>query len=403
MSDIIRQDIQLLSLPSVGEQPAYLEPLIHQIWPHRAEEIYSLFVNGGSDIDANTDHPHVVMLNGEPIGVTGFYKYDDQDVGLCWHGIAPAHRGMGLSRAAFMQICSLAARAYPTARNIVELIPSDREHDLVSYFHKLGFAHQGEVANFDYLPKGPVWKIYRCPLQRKVRRRFHGEAEFWKTTRVIVHFVGVCGAGKSTLCKRLAERITQHGGKVIGTIDYDPHTPDYQRTNERAFSRELDLRNIDANFVDPDVHRDILVHTMGMLGSWMASDANVVLVDRWYESYDHLPTEHIESIEDTIRFSGFQMRHVFLVIANDRNGNDAESIHQRLLHTKGTRPDSWWNSGPDTIEEFVRGEQECQQTYRSFVNRVEFPSVTMRTVDMDWDEYEDEIVQSLMSFNSVRP
>jgi hypothetical protein len=157
--------IELAPLPSIGEQPAYLESLIRQIWPHRAEEIYSLFVNGGSDIDANTDHPHVVVLNNEPIGITGFYKYDDEYVGLCWHGIAPAHRGKGFSRQAFTQICTLAVEYYPQASGMVELIPSDRKLDLEPYFTKLGFYETGLVANFDYLPKGPEWRIFRCDLR----------------------------------------------------------------------------------------------------------------------------------------------------------------------------------------------------------------------------------------------
>jgi|GEM_PF-6336177 len=156
--------VQLASLPSMGTQPAYIEGLIRQIWPHRAEEIYSLFVNGGSDIDAATDHPFVVTLDGEPIGITGFYKYDGRDVGLCWHGIIPAHRGKGLSRAAFAQVRALAADTYQTATDIIELIPSDKEQDLSPYFRNLGFAHHGEVATFDYLPKGPEWRVYRAPL-----------------------------------------------------------------------------------------------------------------------------------------------------------------------------------------------------------------------------------------------
>jgi|GEM_PF-4124456 len=231
-----------------------------------------------------------------------------------------------------------------------------------------------------------------------------GESHFWKNVRVVVHLVGICGAGKSTLCKRLADRVVRHGGKVIGTIDYDPHTPDHQRTNERAFSRELDRRNIEANFLDPVVHRDIVAHTMTMLGSWMASDANVVLVDRWYESYDRLPAEHIACIEDTIRGSGFQMRHFFLVVgkdSDDRESNDADAIRERLLHAKGTRPASWWESGPDTLEEFVRGEQQCQQDYRAFVERVAFPSATMSTAEMNWKKYEDAIVDTLRSFRSL--
>lgn len=156
--------IQLEALPSTGAQPGYLEGLIRQIWPHRSQEIFGLFVNGGSEIDATTDHPFVITSDGKPIGITGFYKYDDRDVGLCWHGIIPAHRGQGASRSAFSKICTLAAEKYQTATEIIELVPSDREGVLAPYFCRLGFSHHGEVATFDYLPKGPAWLVYRAPL-----------------------------------------------------------------------------------------------------------------------------------------------------------------------------------------------------------------------------------------------
>jgi signal recognition particle GTPase len=123
------------------------------------------------------------------------------------------------------------------------------------------------------------------------------EAELWPTARDIVHFVGMCGAGKSTLSSRLAARVARHGGKVIGTIDYYPHTPDHERAADRAFSRELDRRNIEADCTDPAVHQGIVDHTLASLSRWVESDANVVLVDRWHESYDNLPSAHVEYIE----------------------------------------------------------------------------------------------------------
>jgi putative protein kinase ArgK-like GTPase of G3E family len=64
------------------------------------------------------------------------------------------------------------------------------------------------------------------------------EHEFWSGARDIVHFVGICGAGKSTMSSRLATRITSHGGKVLGTIDYDPHTPDPVGVKPRRSGRE---------------------------------------------------------------------------------------------------------------------------------------------------------------------
>ncbi|CAE6873103.1 hypothetical protein R69746_08574 [Paraburkholderia aspalathi] len=195
------------------------------------------------------------------------------------------------------------------------------------------------------------------------------EPELWRSARDIVHFVGICGAGKSTMTSRLATRIATHGGKAIGTIDYDPHTPDHQRAEDRAFNRALDLRNIAAGFTDPEVHDAIVEHTLATLTRWVNSDANVVLVDRWYESYDQLPPEHVKYIETAIESSGFRVHRVLLAVSDSVFGNEDAAIRTRLLHTKGTRPASWWESGPGLLDEWVREEQACQDFYRVFVNR----------------------------------
>lgn len=222
------------------------------------------------------------------------------------------------------------------------------------------------------------------------------EAELWPKARDIVHFVGICGAGKSTLSSRLAARVAKQGGKVIGTIDYDPHTPDDQRQSDRAFSRELDRLNIETGCADPVVHQNVVDHALATIDRWMQSDANVVLVDRWYESYDNLPSAHVEYIEAAIRSSGFRMHHVLLVVADGVFGNEDAAIRQRVLHTKGTRPEAWWATGPGSLDGWVRGEQACQDAYRLFVRRSPFGSLTLNTVKMGWAEYEDSIVGSLV-------
>lgn len=222
------------------------------------------------------------------------------------------------------------------------------------------------------------------------------EPELWTTARDIVHFVGICGAGKSTLASRLAPRITRHGGRVIGTIDYDPHTPDSARAADRAFSRELDQRNIESDFSDPTVHLAILDHTLASLNRWKESDANVVLVDRWYESYDHLPSEHVERIESAIRESGFRMKHVLLLVDAGNAGTENDAITQRMLHTKAHRPPGWWATGPGSLDEWVREERACQDAYSQFVRRSTFGSLQINTLRMDWADYENLIVDSMI-------
>ncbi|MBB5546617.1 hypothetical protein [Paraburkholderia fungorum] len=222
------------------------------------------------------------------------------------------------------------------------------------------------------------------------------EAELWTNARDIVHFVGICGAGKSTLSSRLAARIAKHGGKAIGTIDYDPLTPDDQRQSDRAFSRELDHLNNAAGGRDPDVLQKIVDHSLALIESWVRSDANVVLVDRWWESFDYLPTEHARYIETAIRSSGFRMRHVLLVVVDGVFGSEENAIRQRMLHTKGTRPAEWWATGPDALDVWVREELAYQDAYRLFVHRSPFESTTLNTIKMDWADYEDSIVSSLI-------
>jgi len=222
------------------------------------------------------------------------------------------------------------------------------------------------------------------------------EAELWTKARDILHFVGICGAGKSTLSSRLAVRIANHGGKVIGTIDFDPHTPDTDRSAERAFSRALDQRNIKTSYSDPAVHQEIVDHTLGMLTRWTESDANVVMVDRWYESYDNLPREHVKYIEAAIQSSGFRVHHVLLRVEDKPLGNAENAIRERLLHTKGTRPGTWWDSGPDSLEAWVKAEQAYQDEYDVFLQRSPFMSSWVRTTEMDWDRYEDDIVHGLI-------
>ncbi|MEZ0605714.1 hypothetical protein ACAX43_26630 [Paraburkholderia sp. IW21] len=222
------------------------------------------------------------------------------------------------------------------------------------------------------------------------------EEDLWPSARDIVHFVGICGAGKSTLSSRLASRIAKHGGNVIGAIDYDPHVSDSDRSSDRAFSRFLDHRNIRTGCADPVVHQAIVDHTLTTLGCWVASDANVVLVDRWYESYDGLPHEHIEYIETAVRSSGFRVHHVLLVVADSVFGSEEGPIRQRLLHTKGTRPAAWWESGPGSLDKWVREEQACQDAYRLFVRCSPFGSLTLSTARMSWAEYEDAITGSLL-------
>lgn len=214
---------------------------------------------------------------------------------------------------------------------------------------------------------------------------------YWATARHILHFVGICGAGKSTLCARIADHCRSAGAKTIGTIDYDPHTPDHERAEERAFSRELDRLNMDAGSNLPEVHGQIVQHCLDTLTRWKASDANVVLVDRWYESYDNLPAESVRQIEDAIAASGFRMHHVLLLIGGPPETSVADAIERRLVATKKTRPGSWWPDYPARVREFAKEEAAYQVEYADFCKRGKFPYVWAYTDDMGWERHAKHI------------
>lgn len=222
------------------------------------------------------------------------------------------------------------------------------------------------------------------------------ETEFWPQSRDILHFIGINGAGKSTLSNRMAARCERFGGKAIRTIDYHPHIPDNQHPDDRAFSRELDRLNNEAGRNNFNIHRQIVENSLAQIERWKASDANLVVADRWYESYDGLPSACMDEIEAGIKASGFRLVRIFLLVSQGLGYDSYPIIKARLQHTQTQRGESWCDG--KKLEEMVREEMDYQEEYRQFcVNRAgKVPLLARTTTKMSWDEYENWIVDSLM-------
>lgn len=222
------------------------------------------------------------------------------------------------------------------------------------------------------------------------------ETAFWPETRNILHFIGINGAGKTTLSNRLATRCERFGGKAIRTLDYHPHIPDYVQSDDRAYSRELDRLNNEAGRSDSDVHRQIVEHSLVLIKRWQASGANLVVADRWYESYDGLPSASMDEIEAAIKASGFRLVRIFLLVSQGLGDDSYSVIKARLQNTQTQRGESWT---AESLEKLVGEEIDYQEEYRQFCRSRagKSPFLARTTTLMAWDEYENWIADSLIN------
>lgn len=236
--------------------------------------------------------------------------------------------------------------------------------------------------------------------------------------RYMVHFVGICGAGKTSLCSQLALDLQKAHIPMMKTLDYDPDIPDDQRLEERAFSRLLDQQNNAQResgggkpSVSLETHQNITKHALNVLEAWQRSVAQVVLVDRWYESYDDLSEESIAQIEKAILNSNFKVLRILLEIGpskdlwqqeatasslSDLNGTP-EDIKNHLLETAKHRAKSWWPDFPNRLEAFSHEEWTYQQQYRAFCEKGPFAHLKITTNQKKWECYSRQILGALMT------
>ena len=221
----------------------------------------------------------------------------------------------------------------------------------------------------------------------------NAETEFWLGARHILHFAGICGAGKTTLSNRIVNRSRAHGGVASGTLDWDPHVPDQHRLTERAFRRDLDLAMI-ADPANTDIHRQIVDHSLQVIAEWKMSTSNLVVVDRFVESYDYLPPNDVREVQSALAASGFTVSQVLLVVGLYLDRHDGIAV--RLRQTKDHRPAQWWESGPGDAELFAAEEVKCQAAYRSYCAASPFRTAVIDTTTMEWEQYEQALIDQMM-------
>lgn len=219
------------------------------------------------------------------------------------------------------------------------------------------------------------------------------ETAYWRTARHLLHFVGICGAGKTTLSKHMVDRCRAQGGVTIGTLDWDPHVQDESRVADRAFRRDLDLAMI-ADPADAMIHREIVNHSLQVIENWKASNANLVVVDRFIESYDYLPSAAMCEVQSALKESGFIVSQALLVVGLELDRH--ENIAMRLQHTKEHRPSQWWTTTPQNITVFAEEEAKYQAAYRAYCAASPFGTAVVDTAGMQWDLYEQAMVDDLM-------
>lgn len=149
-------------LKQIDTNPFVAFPELLNIWPHRRDEILR-------DVRDCLDNPHIermfLIMNGNiPVGITGFYQYDD-NAGLNWHGVLNEHRRSGIGLAALKELIPLAMDFYPNAKYLVEELPADREEQLKHFFINAGFIRTDTLVDKPWITNDTDWIEYRLLLR----------------------------------------------------------------------------------------------------------------------------------------------------------------------------------------------------------------------------------------------
>jgi hypothetical protein len=143
------------------------------IWEKRSAEVEEdcLYTLENPELD---DNEKFLILNwyDKPIGLTGYYLVDNRII-LAWHGIVPDEQGKGYSSLALKRLAEILIAKYPDAKELIELVPQDRETEVGPYFINQGFETVGTIFKHPDFVQDVTWIEYVAPLERLIEKQSH--------------------------------------------------------------------------------------------------------------------------------------------------------------------------------------------------------------------------------------
>ena len=165
----------MISLTDIRDgNPFSRHPQLRTIWPAHftaiAEEAAQEAI--GHMPYGDVGGLYLVKLGDQVIGITGyFFCVSEFEPFLRWHGIIPAQRGKGFSRAAMQLLVEKVKANVPAARGLTELVPQNEDGPgIAAHFARLGFVNAGPLESYDWAPH--PWQPVRLALEPNLTRSF---------------------------------------------------------------------------------------------------------------------------------------------------------------------------------------------------------------------------------------
>lgn len=157
----------MIELRNVSEQNPFAQyPQLRSIWPAEFTAIAEESAREAIAHRPFTDIGglYLVVRDDQVIGITGFFYCESEtEPYLRWHGIIPAERGKGYSRAALQLLLRQITDKLPTARGLTELVPQNQDGPGISkHFARLGFKAHGIRERYEWSPY--EWQPFRLAL-----------------------------------------------------------------------------------------------------------------------------------------------------------------------------------------------------------------------------------------------